>query len=642
MKHKFIITLIIIGIALNSFNFVANSEPTGIFLIKTSSDWIKAGFNYTGQPLYTNESLTTFYMPIALKKEDVHNLKPKDVEHVIYNGNNNFYDRLINISFEILESETYYVVLYKMSVYASNKTFNIDFIPKIKGEELSNYAWFNSSWGFYKACYISNNIDNYQMMINISNSSGGNVNCSGNANTNFSDIRFVNTDNITLCPIWMENYTYNTQATFWVNNSENATTLLMYYGNPNAPPISNGNTTFIFFDDFLGSSLNTTHWDNINSATISVSNSIITISSSSSAWRGIVSDNTFGDENILLRANISLSYGASYYNFGGFSTDATPNTNAIVFYVGQPAGDYALTRTGGSQEATIISDVSGFVRNSIRWYSNNDVRFYRNYTNEASHTTNIYSNPINVAFGKYNTNGNLKVDWVFISKLSYNPPYFSSFGNETTPYIPISDTFPQMMVNNKNMSMCQCCTIFNITIFDNTSSYMNLTINSNYTDIWKSLMSYSNLTNGTYEFACYNFTRFNFTYWFNISLDDGNNTNSTCAYYFNMLNFSNCNGSDFSQSQADNLYLSALFDIEPDLLFLIICLVIWVILILKYFDKETQKEHLVLIAFLQLGFMFPLTLQFSTFAMDYALGYITILIMVIASIYIVVDALINR
>jgi len=69
------------------------------------------------------------------------------------------------------------------------------------------------------------------MKLTVGNSTGGDVTCDGHAKSDFGDIRFVALDNSTEYPYWIENYTTNVQATIWINNTDNASTILMYYGN---------------------------------------------------------------------------------------------------------------------------------------------------------------------------------------------------------------------------------------------------------------------------------------------------------------------------------------------------------------------------------------------------------------------------
>lgn len=114
-----------------------------------------------------------------------------------------------------------------------------------------NSTWWNPYWSYRKQLNISGNNLGYQMKIIIGNSSGGNVNCNGHARSDFGDIRFISfSDNTTQLSYWRKNYTAGIQATFWVNNSRNDSSIWMYYGNSNASTISSGDSTFYFFDDF--------------------------------------------------------------------------------------------------------------------------------------------------------------------------------------------------------------------------------------------------------------------------------------------------------------------------------------------------------------------------------------------------------
>ena len=206
MKSKyFLISLIIIGLLLISLRFTVDNASAfshdGVFLIKTSNDWERAGFDLNNTlydyPVYIRYSLIDFYMPIALKKEDVSNLKPSDVSHVIMNGNKNFSDRLVNIGFNIMESSSYYVVVYFMKVKASNNSFHVDFVPKIKGEELNQYAWWDSDWKDYKMItinhdFVDNDLTNFPIYINMDND-----NDLTKCQSDGDDIVFVSIDNTT-------------------------------------------------------------------------------------------------------------------------------------------------------------------------------------------------------------------------------------------------------------------------------------------------------------------------------------------------------------------------------------------------------------------------------------------------------------
>jgi hypothetical protein len=69
-----------------------------------------------------------------------------------------------------------------------------------------------------------------------------------------------------------------------------STTVYVWYGNPSATSAANGDTVFLFFDDFSGTSLNTTKWTVVSSSsnvTVSVSNGLLTFAGASggSTWK---------------------------------------------------------------------------------------------------------------------------------------------------------------------------------------------------------------------------------------------------------------------------------------------------------------------------------------------------------------------
>ena len=103
-------------------------------------------------------------------------------------------------------------------------------------------------------------------------------------NPDYSDIRFTDLDN-TLLPYWIESHDASS-AIVWVKVHTIPTTgsqIYLYYGNPGAESLSNGYATFPFFDDFDGSSVNSTRWTSRigTGASISIADSIATFTSGS-------------------------------------------------------------------------------------------------------------------------------------------------------------------------------------------------------------------------------------------------------------------------------------------------------------------------------------------------------------------------
>jgi len=107
---------------------------------------------------------------------------------------------------------------------------------------------------------------NYQIKIKVHRTtgtdSGEDVYVGTKCRADFGDIRFTKSDGTTLLDYWLESYDGDI-AVFWVEvpsipASPDKATIYIYYGNPSATTTSNGDNTFVFFDDFT--SLDTAKW----------------------------------------------------------------------------------------------------------------------------------------------------------------------------------------------------------------------------------------------------------------------------------------------------------------------------------------------------------------------------------------------
>jgi len=235
MSNKtFVISLIIIGLIVNCMGFIANADiqqtDKDSFLITNEYDWKNASFNPKGLPVYTPQSLTDFYMPIAFKKSEINSLKTNDIDYSIINRDKNFNDRLQKIEYKILESDTHYVILYSMKTKASIKGFNIDLVPSVKGKQYTKYAWWNSDWSYYSTINIPNvegTLNNFPLLVNCTDTT-----LIGKCKSNGEDVRFVNDANDTIYYYEIEEFT-STGFNIWVNVTSltSGTNINMYYGN---------------------------------------------------------------------------------------------------------------------------------------------------------------------------------------------------------------------------------------------------------------------------------------------------------------------------------------------------------------------------------------------------------------------------
>ena len=132
-----------------------------------------------------------------------------------------------------------------------------------------------AGWQYRKSHVVNSALGagaNYQVMITVhygsGADSGGDVYCSSHSRTDFGDVRFTAADGSTLLSYWMQSFVASNNAVFWVkitdDLSSQAATIYIYYGKSDAVTTSNGDNTFILFqDNFLLGAPNNANYLNI-------------------------------------------------------------------------------------------------------------------------------------------------------------------------------------------------------------------------------------------------------------------------------------------------------------------------------------------------------------------------------------------
>jgi len=143
-------------------------------------------------------------------------------------------------------------------------------------------AWL-IGWQYRKKITISGSTGagmNYQVLLKVGESLGAtgyDFHVNGHS-SNFpsgknqsGDLRFTADDGTTLLDFWVEKVegtSPNRVAYIWVEVSVNLDTnqdIYCYYGNPSATNVSNGDNTFLLFDNFDGASLDPNKWTQLSS-----------------------------------------------------------------------------------------------------------------------------------------------------------------------------------------------------------------------------------------------------------------------------------------------------------------------------------------------------------------------------------------
>jgi predicted GH43/DUF377 family glycosyl hydrolase len=227
---------------------------------------------------------------------------------------------------------------------------------------------------------------------------------------------------------------------FWVKVSANLSSsnqlIYIYYGNPDASSLSNGDSTFMFHDDFLGNSLNTGKWDKTAGGTITVSNGILTV----------IGTNTWNQAGIGSKTTFDRSIGRMYeFKWRGRANTGS-NHNSLFGYGPFPLnyanGYYFYMSSWGSPNSQWRECVNGaegyynsvYVRNT--WV---DARTFlkasSGYTAwvdsvKEKNATSFSNAGQKVVIQSQQSSEAVDVDWVLVRKYVTSEPAQGSWGSE--------------------------------------------------------------------------------------------------------------------------------------------------------------------------------------------------------------------
>lgn len=305
-----------------------------------------------------------------------------------------------------------------------------------------------AGWTYRKSLVLkraSGAVTNYQMKLLVGESSGASgeqVDCAAHCKTDFSDLRFTKADGTTLLDYWIESKTGTTPnqlATIWIEFDSigtGNTTFYMYYGNAGASAYSNGDNTFLFFDDFSTSWNNPVKWYG-DTASGSVSSGIMTLASGT---KKIYSAVVAGD--IKLRSRCWIEY-ANYSMIGLRINGDTAKYN--IRYFDSAAPSRSIWQSGQSGAHTYSNSYTGWqewVIIELTRTVGSKCRGWQNGSEAGTgSTTQVPSADLAAHYQSANS-APTKADWVFISRFADTEPTWESFGAEVNPTTPAPTTLP--------------------------------------------------------------------------------------------------------------------------------------------------------------------------------------------------------
>ncbi len=156
-------------------------------------------------------------------------------------------------------------------------------------------------------------LSDYQLKITVPHSQG--------MKSDFGDVRFVDSAGSAELSYWLESFTPSTSAIFWVKVpliSTGSSSIKLIYGNPDATTTSNPSSVFDVYDDFNGSTLDTSKWTQHGSGgQISFNGGLITLSGASDSISSIIKSKTTINMPAIVEAYVNSV--ASVFPLIGFT-----------------------------------------------------------------------------------------------------------------------------------------------------------------------------------------------------------------------------------------------------------------------------------------------------------------------------------
>ena len=308
--------------------------------------------------------------------------------------------------------------------------------------------WYEETREVYinKSPSIKLDLADYQVRVTTlygnGTDTGENVCLNGHSRADFGDIRFTwlnfSSKSEVECKYWIEKFTTGTSAQFWIKipkiSSEANNTIYVYYGKNDATTTSNGNDTFVFFDDFNGS-LN--RWAAVG-GTWQIENG--ELSATTTAFGQRIRANSFSFGNNSVHVSIKWISG-TYFENGPYVRGQPPNEQSNGYTTFLSAWSYdsrdRIAKMLSGSETTLAGQGTANPSKSI-WYSF-VFKLYKNtlksgisplYPSEIITTDYSFSNGTLCLFSWSSSSEHVHYDDLFVCKYVDPEPSHGSWGGE--------------------------------------------------------------------------------------------------------------------------------------------------------------------------------------------------------------------
>ena len=291
-------------------------------------------------------------------------------------------------------------------------------------------------WGYKRTVSLSPATPeaNYQVKITLTTA---NFNYA-HAKSDGSDLRFYDSTETTPLSYWIETWTSGGTSTVWVKvPASGASSINMYYGNAGATAGTNGDNTFLLFDDFSGSTLDANKWTTNIPAQISFSGGWITVIGG--GYVMLTSVNTVQGNNIAIESLINVT-AVGLKNYQGYA-QTTFNSDGVGYY-GEDTSNLwdryvVFNGSGGWRPGTDKGLTTGVTRYST-CITPSGIRLIasgaRSFNDYFAGTTGAATFKNIAIFATY-ANFTVKSDFVFVRKYQTSEPVSTVGSEQNNPNI---------------------------------------------------------------------------------------------------------------------------------------------------------------------------------------------------------------
>ncbi len=213
--------------------------------------------------------------------------------------------------------------------------------------------FFDANWQYRQPVTIdntsnSNELSDYQVRLKITSSNSdfwSNIESSGDS------IRFADSDKSTLLDFWLHDFDYSGQsAEIWIEvptiEASSSETIYLYYGNSSASSLSNGENTFLFFDDFNDNSIDSTKWTEIDISANEITeaeNRLAFTRTTNGTWnKGLICNTEFSRSDLSFEFDyewVINSSGSDAVMFGWHDNGINPRYSYLVYGFYHPGNE---------------------------------------------------------------------------------------------------------------------------------------------------------------------------------------------------------------------------------------------------------------------------------------------------------------